>query len=38
MRGSRNFCQRGSNIDKIVLYFCFLFVLFFLVGEEREDP
>ena len=27
MRGSRKFCQRGSNYDK-----------FFLVNEGREDP
>ena len=27
MRGSRKFCQRGSNFDKV-----------FLVDKEREDP
>ena len=28
MRGSRKFCQRGSNTDNV----------FFLVDEGREDP
>ena len=32
MRGSRKFCQRGSNFDNV---FCFVV---FLVDEEREDP
>ena len=31
MRGSRKFCQRGSNFDNV---FCFIF----LVDEGREDP
>ena len=32
MRGSRKFCQRGSNIDNG--FCCF----FFLVDEGRDDP
>ena len=31
MRGSRKFCQRGSNFDLFLYIFC-------LVDEEREDP
>ena len=31
MRGSRNFCQSGSNFDNV-------FFLFFLFDEERKDP
>ena len=35
MRGSRKFCQRGSNFENV----SFWFVLFsFLVDEGREDP
>ena len=34
MRGSRKFCQRGSNFD----VFFFLLFFFFLVDESREDP
>ena len=30
MRGSRKFCQSGSNFDNV--FFCFV-----LVDEERED-
>ena len=39
MRGSRKFCQRGSNFDNV-----FFFIYFFFLGgrglvyEEREDP
>ena len=32
MRGSRKFCERGSNFD----VFCFFFVV--VVDEGREDP
>ena len=32
MRGSRKFCQRGSNFDNS------FFVCFFLVDEGKEDP
>ena len=32
MRGSRKFCQRGSNFDK------FFFFFFFFFFERREDP
>ena len=35
MRGSRKFCHRGSNFDKVFLPFSFTF---FLVDEGREDP
>ena len=31
MRGSRNFCQRGSNFDNV------FFLLLFLVDERRDD-
>ena len=31
MRGSRKFCQMGSNYDK------FFFSIFFLVDKGRED-
>ena len=30
MRGSRNFCQRGSNSDNVCLLFCYF-------DEGRED-
>ena len=33
MRGSRKFCQRGSNFDNVFLFF-FLHV----IDEGREDP
>ena len=32
MRGSRQFCPRGSNFDNI------FFSFFFLVDEGRKDP
>ena len=32
MRGSRKFCQKGSNSDVFFLSF-----FFFLVDEERKD-
>ena len=35
MRGSREFCQRGSNFD---VFFFFFFFFFFLVDEGRKDP
>ena len=35
MRGSRQFCQRGSNFD---VFFVFVFVFCFVLGEERKDP
>ena len=33
MRGSRKFCQRGSNFDNVFFSFSF----FFLVDKGRED-
>ena len=34
MRGSRKFCQRGSNFENVFFLFCFSF----LVDKGREDP
>ena len=33
MRGSRKFCQKGSNTD--IVFFFFFFFFFFVDGMER---
>ena len=46
MRGSRKFCQRGSNSVNVFFLFFFFFlfiyiyiyIFFFLVYDGREDP
>ena len=38
MRGSRKFCQRGSNFDFFIFVFVYFFLFFFSVNAGREDP
>ena len=38
MRGSRIFCQSGSNFDNGLFFFLFFFCCFFLVDEWWEGP
>ena len=38
MRGSRKFCQRGSNYDNVFFFFFFFFLFFVLFDGGREDP